>query len=633
FFMSRVGAFKRLVAAGDEHVTMDGLTPGEQLDVIAIRARQIMSRAYGLLNNRLLPDLEQEGVAIERWADLGEEDREYVRHTYGDQLEALITPLASDPTHPFPHIRNLRPALAAMVRLSESRSEHFVAVELPGDLPRFVPLPGARRFVPLEDVVEASLSEIYAGLEVVRAHTFRVTRSAKINLDNEPLDMLQRIEEEVTRRPFQEVVRLEVERSMPPEMRAHLLRELQFQSDERQSTLGEEDVYTVDRLVDLAALEELASLDLPRLRFGPLERHRALDTERGVFEQIAERERLVHFPWDEFETSVERFLMAAAEDPDVVGVKVTVYRTARDSAVVAALRRARENGKDAVAMVELKASFDEQRNIEWARGLEAAGIRVVFSPPRFKVHAKIALVVRREGEQLRRYAYIGTGNLNATTAATYVDVGLFTADPALTQEVNGVFNLLTGYSAGADFAHLLVAPLNMRRRFLALIEREAEHARAGRGGLIRGQLNGLADRRLIGALYHASQAGVEIDLMVREICSLRPGVPGVSENIRVTSLMGRFLQHARIFHFGNGGEPEYFIGSADWRPRNMRERVEVATPVRDPEHRRRLSAILDQALEHPDSWEIRSDGTYVRAGDVIGGRRGGIEVEVELEEE
>lgn len=617
FFTTRVARFKRMLLTAPEERSIDGLLPGEQLDAIAIRARQIMRRAYALLANELLPQLEQHGIHIERWSELSEEDRQYVRETYGARLAALITPLAADPTHPFPHLRNLRPALAAIVRPPEGGREQFIAVELPGDLPRFVPLPGRYRFVTLEDIIEASLPELYRGLHVERAHTFRITRSANIDIDSDPLDMLQAVEEKIGLRPFQEIVRLEVEKSMPPEMRHRLLRELQFDNEETPTTLSEQDVYTVDRIVDLAALEEIAAIDMPQLKFVTKERRDPLEA-RNIFEQIRERERFVHFPHDSFEKSVERLLLDAADDPDVLAIKVTVYRTSKDSGVVEALRRARQNGKDAVAMVELKASFDEQRNIEWARGLEAAGIRVVFSPPKFKVHAKIALVLRREGEELRRYAYIGTGNLNARTAATYIDVGILTADPTLTEEVNGVFNLLTGYSAGGEMTSLLVAPFNMRRRFLRLIEREAEHARAGRGGYIRGQLNGLADRRLINALYRASQAGVKIELMVREICALRPGVPGVSENIRITTQVGRYLQHARIFHFRNGGEDEYYIGSADWRPRNMIERIEVAAPVRDPEHQAKLSAILETTLRHPEAWELRADGCYVRGEDVIG---------------
>ncbi len=618
FFMTRVARFKRMLAAGDTERSIDGLLPSQQLDVISIRARQMKHRAYALLGQRLLPELAAHGIVIESWEALGDQDREYVRATYGDRLEALVMPIVADPMHPFPHVRNLRPALAATVQLPGQHGDQLLAAELPGDLPRFVPLPGGTRFVPLEDVVMATLPELYPGLEVVRAHTFRVTRSANIDLDDDTLDMLETVAEEVARRPFQEVVRLEVERSMPPEMRQHLLREIQFENEEFASTLDEQDVYTVERVVDLAALEEIASLDLPELHYEPKPTKPPFPEEPGLFELIAERERFVQFPADAFAHSVERLLNEAADDPQVVAIKVTLYRTSRDSAVVAALRRAREKGKDAVAMVELKASFDEQRNIEWARNLEQAGIRVVFSPPKYKVHAKVALVLRREGTALRRYAYIGTGNLNARTAASYVDVGIFTADPELTQELNTIFNLLTGYAASAQIDTLLVSPFNMRRRFLRLIQREIEHAQAGRPARIRIQMNGLADRRLIAALYQASQAGVDIDMMVREICALRPGVPGVSDRIRVSSLLGRYLQHARIFHFHNGGDDEYFIGSADWRPRNMRERVEVITPVRDAGHRARLDGMLRDVLSHPDTWVLRSDGAYVRKEEIIG---------------
>ncbi|MGH7483931.1 MAG: polyphosphate kinase 1, partial [Longimicrobiales bacterium] len=623
FFMTRVARFKRELAAGESGRTIDGLTPAEQLDVIAIRARHVTERAYRLFRGRLLPDLQEHGIEVFRWRALSEADRAHVRHHHADALDALITPLAADPTHPFPHIRNLRPALAAIVRLPESRAEHFVAIELPGELPRFVPLTGGTRFVPLEDVIEAALPDLYPGLEVVRAHTFRVTRSAKLELDDDAVDMLRAIEHVVARRPFQEVVRLEVDRSMPPDMRRMLLRELQFEAEEAASTLGEQDVYAVDWMVDLAALKQLAALDIPELHWPRIERRSPFPDGRAVFDLISERDRMVQFPNDSFEHTVERFLSEAAGDPDVVSIKITLYRTARDSAVIDALRRARANGKDALALVELKASFDERRNIEWARGLEEDGIHIVYTPPQIKVHAKIALVVRREEGEHRRYAYIGTGNLNATTSASYVDVGILTARPTLVQELGDVFNLLTGYSADVDCERLLVAPFNMRRRFLRLIEREIEHRAAGRPAGIRAQLNGLADRRLIGALYGASQAGVPIELMVREICSLRPGVPGVSENIRAVSLLGRFLQHARIFEFQNGGQPEYFIGSADWRPRNLRERIEVITPVLDAEHCARLAAMLEETLNHPDAWQIRGDGSYVRGQQVVGGPTGG----------
>ncbi len=617
FFMTRVARFKRMVAARDADRTIDGLTPSEQLDVIAIRARRMKQRAYELLHQRLVPALAERGIMIEPWDALQPDDHDYVRATYGDRLEALVVPLVADPMHPFPHVRNLRPALAATVRLPGQHRQQLIAVELPGDLPRFVPLPGGHRFVPLEDVIMAALPELYPGLEVMRAHTFRVTRSAAIDLADDPFDMLETVAEEVARRPFQEVVRLEVERSMPPEMREHLLREIQFEREEYASVLDEQDVYSVERFVDLAALEEIAGIDEPELHWQPQEVRSPFPADRNIFEQIAERDLFVHFPHESFAGSVERLLEEAADDPQVVAVKITLYRTSSDSAIVSALERARRNGKDAVAMVELKASFDEERNITWARNLEEAGIRVVFSPPKYKVHAKVALVLRREGNEVRGYAYIGTGNLNAKTAATYVDVGMLTADQELTQEVNSIFNLLTGYAANAEVDRLLVSPFNMRRRFLRMIQREIDHAQAGRPARIRIQMNGLMDRRLIGALYHASQAGVTVDMMVREICSLRPGVQGLSENIRVTSLLGRHLQHARIFHFHNAGDDEYFFGSADWRPRNMRERVEVITPVRDAEHCARLDEILTETLNHPDTWTLRGDGAYARDGEVI----------------
>jgi polyphosphate kinase len=613
FFTSRVAHFKRLLARGDDKRSIDGLTPAETLDAIATRARQMMRRAYELLNRALLPELQEHGISILRWDALSAKDRDYVRENYGAQVETLVMPLVADPAHPFPHVRNLRPALAAIVRPPDGGAEQFVAIELPGELPRFTPLEDGRRFVLLEDVIAASLPELYPGLVVVEAHTFRVTRSAHMDIAGEPLDMLQAVEEEVSRRPFQEVVRLEVEHAMPPAMRHHLLREFQYELEEQLSTPGEQDVYTVGRLVDLAALEELAALNLPNLRFPPLERRAPLDAQRDVFDQVREHDLLFHFPYDDFAQSVERFLDEAADDPDVVSLRATLYRTGKDSGVVAALRRARERGKEVAVLVELKASFDEQRNIEWARDLEQDGIRVVFSPVRFKVHAKIALVVRREGDTLRRYAYIGTGNLNAATASSYVDLGLLTCDPDLAREVGAVFNLLTGYSGGGAIRRLLVAPFDMRRRLLKLIEREANHAREGREAGIRVQLNGLADRRLIGALYRASAAGVRIEMMVREICALRPGVPGVSDNISVVSIVGRLLQHARIIHFRNGGQDEYYIGSADWRPRNLTERVEVVAPVSDPIHHAVLDDILTSSLNHPDAWRLSADGEYIRA--------------------
>lgn len=612
FFMTRVAGFHQQLASGSSKRTLDGLTAEEQLDVISIRVRQLYARAYSYLWSGLVPTLEDKGISLVSWGQLTEEDREYLLENYATPLGAVLTPLAADPSHPFPHIRNLRPALGVIVRVPETSSDQFAAIELPGDLPRFVPLPGGRRFIPLEDIIAASLPSLYPGLEVVTAHPFRVTRSANFTIEDEISDLLQAVEEKVQKRPLGPVVRLEVEASMPENVREMLLRELQFESRDRAPTLRREDVYTVDRLVDLFGLREIAALPIEELHYPPQQRTSPLDPERPLWPVLRERDVLVHFPQDSFEATVERLLADAAHDDRVVSIKITLYRTNRSSRVVKLLRKARRKGKEVVALVELKASFDEKRNIEWARALESAGIHVVFGPAHLKVHAKIALVVRREDEGLRRYVYVGTGNLNAATAAAYTDLGLLSTNEELGNELNDVFNGLTGYSVRTEYQHLLVAPFNMRTRFLELIEREIEHARAGRGGRLTIKLNGVTDSELIDALYRASQAGVRVEMIVRGLCSLRPGVPGLSENIRVISILGRFLEHARIYRFHNAGSPDHFIGSADWRPRNLSRRVEVVAPVRGAELTRRLDEILESNLENPDAWELGPDGEYSR---------------------
>lgn len=612
FFATRVARFKAALAKGETARTPDGLSAAEQLDVIAVRARSVMRHAYRLLRHSLIPDLETHGIQLMCWPDLNEDERDALHARFGGRLEAELTPIVTDPAHPFPHLRNLRPALAAIVRVPGEHAEHLVAIEFPGDLPRFLPLAEEGRYVCIEDMIEAELPRLYPGLEVVHAYTFRITRSAEIALDTDAPDVLRAVEHEVRRRPFGQVVRLEVEDGMPEVMRARLLWELQYEVEDGVVTLNEGDVYTTDRVVDLAALEQLANLARPELKWPPLEHRAPVDYGGSIFEAMRAGERLVHFPYDRFEDSVERLFTEAAEDENVLAIKAALYRTARGSAIVRALRRARENGKETVVLVELKASFDEQRNIEWARELEDAGIRVVFSSLRYKVHAKIALVVRREGADLRRYVYVGTGNLNATTAATYIDLGILSADAQLAAEVSSVFNLLTGYAVDTEWRRLLVAPFNMRRRFIEHIEREAERARAGGPSLIRAQLNGLADRRIITALYDASKAGVPIRLTVREICALRPGLPGISETIEVRSLLGRFLQHARIYHFANGGDDAYYIGSADLRPRNLAERIEVARPVTAEAHRILLDGILEETFAHAEAWRLTADGFYLR---------------------
>jgi polyphosphate kinase len=596
---------------------MDGVLPQEQLDAVGVRARRLMARAYGLLFGTLLPALSGHGIRLLRLDEVTDEEREWLAGYYREHVHPVLTPLAAGPGHPFPHVRNLRPALGAVMREPASGLEHFVVLELPGGIPRFVTLPDGRSFVPVEEVIRGHLGELYPGMKTIAAHTFRVTRSAELLLDTAHLsDVLQAVEEEVRRRPFRPVVRLEVEDGMPAEMRSFLLRELRYEEPGTASGLSEDDVYAVPWLVDLRGLREVAALPGEGLHYPPFEARSPVEPGRPLFDVLREREVLVHFPYDSFEDTVERFLLEAADDPDVVAIKLALYRTDKSSRIVEALRRASARGKQVVALVELTARFDEQRNIEWARYLRAAGIHVIYGLPGLKCHAKVALVVRREAEGVRRYLYVGTGNLNAATATAYTDLGLLSADPELGEDLNDLFNVLTGYAPARGYRRILAAPHTMRRRFVELVEREAEHAREGRGGEIRAKFNGLADREMIAALYRASQAGVRVDLVVRGLCALRPGVPGLSDNIRVVSVLGRFLEHGRIFRFANAGEPEYFIGSADWRTRNLSHRVEVATPVRDPAHRARLDRILEEQLTRPDAWELGSDGTYYRRPEV-----------------
>ncbi len=612
FFRVRVAGFKRQVAEGSEKRTMDGVTPEEQLDAIGVRARRLTEAAYDLLYDELLPDLEDQGVRVLRPAELTDADREHLRAFYEEHVHAVLTPLTAGPGHPFPHIRNLRPAIAALLYEPLTGAERLGVVELPDEIPRFVPLPGGRGLVALEILVRESLPRLYPGLELGSACTFRVTRSAELHLRGVVGDLLRAVEEEVRQRRFRPVVRLEVEHDMPPRVREVLLRELRHEAPERAESLGEEDIYSVPGLIDLRGLRELSALDVPGGRWPEEQPADPLDPDRPIFSQLREREVLVYFPFHSFEATVERFVVEAADDPDVLAIKLALYRTNRKSRIVEALRRASARGKQVVALVELTARFDEEANIEWARRLRADGIHVVYGLTGLKTHAKVALVVRREEGRVRRYVYVGTGNLNATTAAAYTDLGLFSADEELGEDATDLFHMLTGAAGVPEFRRLLVAPHTMRKRFLEMIEREAEHARAGREARITAKMNGLADRETIAALYEANGAGVRIDLIVRSLCALRPGVPGLSENIRVVSVLGRYLEHARIFRFANGGSPEHYVGSADWRTRNLSARVEVVAPVRDPVHRARLDRVLDGQLADPGAWELGPDGTYYR---------------------
>jgi polyphosphate kinase len=623
FFMVRVGALKRALQVDDRTLSEDGLTAREQLDAVFIRLRSQLERYADCWLRQCLPALAAQGIRVRSWSDLSEPERAHLRDYFAEQVFPLLTPQAITraPGYPFPVMANLRLSLAALVRDSETGPVHFAYVKLPDDLPRVVPLPDDGGLVPLEEVVRGCLDLVYRGRLIEAAYTFRVTRSGDLDLDERHAEnLLHVIEEEAKRRPYGLAVRIEVEHGMRTDVRRLLLRELQFEDAEHVSTLGHADLFDTAGPLDPLALREIASLPRAPLQYPAFSGRRVLKAAKSVFELVAERDVLVHHPYDSFPDVVERFFVEAADDPDVAAIKLTLYRPGGRSLIADALVRAAAAGKEVFVFVELKARFDEERNVDWAKKLERAGIHVVYGFVDVKTHAKVGLVVRREGGGVRCYVHVGTGNYNAATAAVYTDLGLLTAHPELGADLNDLFNELSGSSRPPQvtFRRLLVAPEQMLERVLALINREAEYASAGQGGRIRAKLNGLADADVIGALYRASQAGVEIDLVVRGICCLRPGVPGLSDRIRVISILGRFLEHGRILAFANGGEPEFYIGSADWRPRNLRRRVEVATPILDPGCRARLDRILEMELADPTAWELGPDGGYYRraGGDV-----------------
>jgi polyphosphate kinase len=616
FVMGRVAEVARAVAAGDTKRGEDGLTPRGQLAAITLRLGPLLERQARCWTTSCLPALAEQGIHVVQWAELDDPQKETARQYFANQIFAVLTPQAITraPGHPFPLIPGSRLCLAAVVRDPRGGTLHFACVKLPDGLPRFVSL-AAAVFLPIEDVVRGGLDTLYPGRRVEGAYAFRIIRSGDFELDEtHAASLLQVVEEEARRRPFGPVVRVEVERDMPQAVRELLVRELQFEEGGDVSTLGPGDLYEAPSLVDFGALRELAALPRPDLQYPPFEGRAPLATDRSIFDLLKQGDLLVHHPYDAFGATVERFFTEAAGDPDVVVIKLTLYRAGGRSAIVDALMRAARAGKDVFVFVELKARFDEERNVDWARRLEEAGVHVVYGLVKLKTHCKTALVVRREGGAVRRYCHIGTGNYNPATAALYTDLGLLTADEDLGADLNDLFNELSGASRPpqSPYRRLLVAPTHLLPRFLELIDREAQHALEGRGGLIRVKINGLADTEIILALYRAAQAGVEIDISCRGLCRLRPGVPGLSERIRVVSVLGRFLEHARIFHFGNGGTPEYYIGSADWRPRNLRRRVEVVTPVLQAECRQRLDRILTSELADPTAWELGPDGRYTR---------------------
>jgi polyphosphate kinase len=616
FYMVRIAGLRRQVAAGVVQTPPDGLTPQEQLDAIDAEVERL-ARLQRECLEQLLDELEPFGVRLVGVSDLTPSEWGEIDDYFESQVFPVLTPLAVDPGHPFPYISNLSVSLAVEIRDPEDGIVRFARVKVPRSLPRWVAV-NARpfAFVPLEQVIGANLGALFPGMDIVAWYCFRLTRYSDLDIPvEEPEDLLATIEEQVYNRRFGEVVRVEVQDDMPAHLRALLLEELREDGAPGAGGLTERDFHDAGRLLDLSELASLAALDIPALKDPPFQPNvpAGLRDASSMFELIREGDVIVHHPFDSFAATVERFLDEAATDEHVLAIKLTLYRTSGDTALVAALVEAAQRGKQVAVIVELKARFDEANNIVWARQLEDAGVHVAFGSATLKTHAKMALVVRREPDGIRRYVHLGSGNYNSRTARLYTDVGLFTCSPSIGADASDLFNSLTGYSRHRIYRKLLIAPMNLRTRFLELIDREAAHARAGRPARIVGKMNALVDAEIIDALYRASQAGVDVDLIVRGICCLRPGIPGVSDRIRVVSIIGRFLEHSRLWQFANGGDDEFYIGSADWMPRNFDRRVEAVAPVESAQLHERLRSLLDTYLrDNRQSWELQPDGEWIQ---------------------
>ncbi|HET7024129.1 MAG TPA: polyphosphate kinase 1 [Gemmatimonadales bacterium] len=610
FFQVRVSGLKQQLAAGVVERPADGMTPDDQLKAIGRIVRELQAQADRCLTGDLLPALAARGVELLDVSAVSSAERAGLDRWYASNVFPVLTPLAVDPAHPFPHISNLSLSLAVMLR-GDRGDERFARVKVPRLLPRWVPLGEGHRFVPLEQVIGVNLEALFPGIEIVGWSTFRVTRNTDVQIDPEDAeDLLSLIQEELRNRRFGQVIRLEVSPRTPTAIRQMLLDEL---AEEAPGWLGSDDIYEVQGVMAAGDLLGLAAIDMPELRDPPFHPGTPprFAAARTVFEALRDGDVLAHHPYDSFASSVERFIREATEDPDVVAIKLTLYRTGADAGIARALQQAAERGKQVAVLIELQARFDEENNISWARRLEDAGVHVSYGVAGLKTHAKVMLVVRREGDQMRCYVHVGTGNYNPRTARLYTDFGLFSADPELAADLTDLFNVLTGFAQPASYRKLIVAPRGMRERFLSLIRREAEHARGGGTGRIIAKMNSLVDQEIIAALYEASSAGVEVDLVVRGICCLRPGVPGVSERIQVVSVVGRFLEHSRAFLFHNDGQEEAYIGSADWMPRNLDRRIEAVVPVTDPAHRATVKQVLMLMLgDNRQAWELGADGTW-----------------------
>ncbi len=623
FYQVRVAALEDQVAAGVRTRSVDGLRPGEQLKMIRTRVEELVRRQDAIFLEQIVPALADAGVRFSDWSSLDDDDRVHLVDVFQRQIFPVLTPLAVDPGHPFPYISNLSLNLVVQVQDPSTGERRIARVKVPPVLPRFVVMPDGERFVSLEQVIAAHLDTLFPGMSVGEHHAFRVTRNADLALEeDEADDLLVAIEMELRRRRFGRALRLEVGADMNDELVELLSTELE---------VGADGVFRVGAPLDLSGLWGVYGLDRPDLHvetwtpMTPARLATAAHEPAELFAQLRERDVLVHHPYDSFATSVESFIGQAAEDPAVLGIKQTLYRTGGDSPIVASLIRAAENGKQVAAIVELKARFDEEANIGWARALEEAGVHVVYGIVGLKTHSKTALVLRREEDGVRHYCHVGTGNYNSKTARIYEDIGLLTADEEIGGDVGELFNYLTGFSRHADYRQILVSPVTVRKRVLAMIEEQTE---AGPEGRIVLKLNGLTDAAMIDALYRASGAGVPIDLSVRGLCRLRPGIPELSENISVRSLVGSFLEHSRIYRFGGlpknpdvgpGLPLKLYIGSADLMGRNLDRRVEVLVPIRDPELQGRLFEVLDLIFaDETNTWQLGSDRRWRRVENVHG---------------
>jgi polyphosphate kinase len=615
FYMVRVSGLKRRTDMGLQVAAADGLSSRETLAKVAQASRELSVRHARCFLEDIEPALSDEGIRIVRWNTLSDEERAPLAGYFRSKIFPVLTPLAVDPAHPFPYISGLSLNLAVLVRDPEMGGERFARVKVPNNVPRFVVVSDTATkttYLPLEDLISAHLPMLFPGMEVVEHHVFRVTRNADVEVDEDrDEDLLQALERELVRRRFGPAVRLEVAEDIDDAVLALLISEIDVQAD---------DVLRVPGLLDLTALWQVYDVDRPTLKerpFVPATHPRFADgeTPKSVFATLRDGDVLVHHPYESFATSVQRFIEQAAADPNVLAIKQTLYRTSGDSPIIDSLIDAAEAGKQVVALVEIKARFDEQANIKWARALERAGCHVVYGVVGLKTHCKTSLVVRQEGGMLRRYAHIGTGNYHPRTARLYEDFGFFTADESICADLTDLFNVLTGYSRQTGYRCLLVAPHGVRSGLISRIEREMEHALEGRDAHIQIKTNHLVDEQTIDALYRASQAGVRVELLVRTFCTIRSGIAGLSENITTRSILGRFLEHSRIFYVANDGNPEYWIGSADLMHRNLDRRVEVLCPVRDPVATEHLRYCLDLAFS-PDTaaWDLQADGRWVRSG-------------------